>query len=142
MFASSRQCSQRRRMGRCAQARRGAISGQHLTHLFSGGRGLRESGSLRVPRSRGDKVCDPASRQQRLAGEDRLSADAPRWTTSERGAVLLPEFHLSGRKLVETAPVIAKVEWHPGELCPRVGFIVTNLSRPAERVVAFYNKRG
>ena len=25
---------------------------------------------------------------------------------------------------------------------PRVGFIVTNLSRPAERVVAFYNKRG
>ena len=25
---------------------------------------------------------------------------------------------------------------------PRVGFIVTNLSRPVERVVAFYNKRG
>src|SRR5262249_7675603 len=38
--------------------------------------------------------------------------------------------------------VIAKVEWHPEELYPRVGFIVTNLSRPAERVVAFYNKRG
>src|ERR1700730_11083122 len=35
--------------------------------------------------------------------------------------------------------VIAKVEWHPGELYPRVGFIVTNMSRPAERVVAFYN---
>ena len=34
--------------------------------------------------------------------------------------------------------VVAKVEWHPGELYPRVGFIVTNLSRPAERVVAFY----
>ena len=38
--------------------------------------------------------------------------------------------------------VVAKVEWHPGELIPRVGFIVTNMSRPAERVVAFYNKRG
>jgi hypothetical protein len=41
--------------------------------------------------------------------------------------------------------VIAKVEWHPGELYPRLGFIVTNMSRPAERVVAFYNfynKRG
>src|SRR4051794_28674319 len=38
--------------------------------------------------------------------------------------------------------VVAKVEWHPGELCPRVGFIVTNLSRPAERIVAFYNQRG
>jgi hypothetical protein len=38
--------------------------------------------------------------------------------------------------------VVAKMEWHPGELVPRVGFIVTNLSRPAERVVAFYNQRG
>jgi hypothetical protein len=37
---------------------------------------------------------------------------------------------------------VAKVEWHPGELYPRVGFIMTNLSRPAERVVAFYNGRG
>ncbi len=38
--------------------------------------------------------------------------------------------------------MVAKVEWHPGELYPRVGFIVTNLSRPAEHVVAFYNQRG
>ena len=38
--------------------------------------------------------------------------------------------------------VVAKVEWHPGELCPRVGFIVTNLSRQAVKVVAFYNMRG
>jgi len=38
--------------------------------------------------------------------------------------------------------VVAKVEWHPGKLYPRVGFIVTNLSRPAERIVAFYNHRG
>jgi hypothetical protein len=38
--------------------------------------------------------------------------------------------------------VVAKVEWHPEELVPRVGFIVTNLTRPTERVVAFYNQRG
>jgi hypothetical protein len=38
--------------------------------------------------------------------------------------------------------VVAKVEWHPGELYPRVGFIVTNMTRPAERVVGFYNQRG
>jgi hypothetical protein len=37
---------------------------------------------------------------------------------------------------------VAKVEWNPGELYPRVGFIVSNLSHPAERVVAFYNQRG
>ena len=38
--------------------------------------------------------------------------------------------------------VIAKVEWHLGELYPRVGFMVTNMARAAENVVAFYNKRG
>ena len=44
--------------------------------------------------------------------------------------------------------VVAKVEWHPGELCPRVGLdplrgsSVTNLSRPAERVTKFYDSRG
>jgi Transposase DDE domain group 1 len=38
--------------------------------------------------------------------------------------------------------VIAKVEWHQGELYPRVGFIVTNLKRPAEQVSKFYNGRG
>jgi hypothetical protein len=38
--------------------------------------------------------------------------------------------------------VVAKVEWHQGELYPRVGFIVTNLTRPAERIVKFYNRRG
>jgi hypothetical protein len=38
--------------------------------------------------------------------------------------------------------VVAKVEWHPGELYPRIGFLVTNLCRPPERVVAFYNQRG
>jgi hypothetical protein len=38
--------------------------------------------------------------------------------------------------------VVAKVEWHSGELFPRIGFIVTNLIRPAKRVVRFYNQRG
>ena len=34
------------------------------------------------------------------------------------------------------------MEGHPGELYPRVGFIITNMARPAGNVVAFYNKRG
>jgi hypothetical protein len=37
---------------------------------------------------------------------------------------------------------VAKVEYHQGELFPRVGFIVTNLSLPSQAVVRFYNKRG
>ena len=37
---------------------------------------------------------------------------------------------------------MAKSERHPGDLHPRVGFGVTNVTRPAERVFAFYNQRG
>jgi hypothetical protein len=38
--------------------------------------------------------------------------------------------------------VVAKVEWHRGQLFPRVGFVVTNLSAKPEGVVHFYNRRG
>ena len=38
--------------------------------------------------------------------------------------------------------VVAKVEFHWGELFPRVGFIVTNLETDGRAVVRFYNKRG
>jgi hypothetical protein len=38
--------------------------------------------------------------------------------------------------------VVAKVDFHFGELFPRVGFIVTNLETASRAVVRFYNKRG
>jgi len=38
--------------------------------------------------------------------------------------------------------VVAKVEFHAGELFPRVGFIVTSLDADSRAVVRFYNKRG
>jgi len=38
--------------------------------------------------------------------------------------------------------VVAKVEFHAGELFPRVGYIVTNLEMPSRAVVRFCNKRG
>jgi hypothetical protein len=38
--------------------------------------------------------------------------------------------------------VVAKIEWHKGELFPRVGFVVTSLRCPSWRAVKFYNDRG
>jgi hypothetical protein len=38
--------------------------------------------------------------------------------------------------------VVAKVEHHQGELCPRVGFLVTNLILPSRAVVRCYHTRG
>jgi hypothetical protein len=35
--------------------------------------------------------------------------------------------------------VVVKVEWHAGELFPRVGFLVTNLKWHSKKVVRFYN---
>ena len=37
---------------------------------------------------------------------------------------------------------MAKVEFHFGELLPRVGLIVTNLETDSRTGVRFYNKRG
>ena len=51
-------------------------------------------------------------------------------------------FHYQAKGWTRARRVVAKVEWHQGELYPRVGFIVTNLTRPNERVVKFYNGRG
>jgi hypothetical protein len=38
--------------------------------------------------------------------------------------------------------VVAKVEWHQGELFPRIGSIVTNLQRKPSNITRFYNGRG
>ena len=51
-------------------------------------------------------------------------------------------FHYRAKSWSKSRRVVAKVEFHPGELFPTVGFIVTNRSLPNERVLAFYNGRG
>ena len=38
--------------------------------------------------------------------------------------------------------MVAKIEWHPGELFLRVGFIVTNMPMDPDWIVRFYNQRG
>ena len=56
--------------------------------------------------------------------------------------VLLYEFPYQAASWYRPRRVVAKVEWHEGELSPRVGFIVTNMSAKPEGVVHFYNGRG
>jgi len=43
-------------------------------------------------------------------------------------------FRYQAKGWVRARRVVAKVEWHQGELYPRVGFMVTNLSRPNARL--------
>jgi Transposase DDE domain group 1 len=56
--------------------------------------------------------------------------------------VFFASFTYQAQSWTRPRRVVAKVEWHQGELYPRVGFIVTNLRRPAERISRFYNGRG
>jgi hypothetical protein len=45
------------------------------------------------------------------------------------------------RRCDKEGRVIAKIEWHPGELFPSVGFIVTNLPMEPDWVMGYYNQR-
>ncbi len=61
---------------------------------------------------------------------------------SHRPKVFYHSFQYQAKSWQRSRRVVAKVEWHQGELFPRVGFIVTNLNKRAKNVVKFYNGRG
>ena len=61
---------------------------------------------------------------------------------SRRPKVFYHSFQYQAVSWHQPRRVVAKVEWHQGELFPRVGFIVTNLNKRAKNVVKFYNGRG
>jgi len=60
----------------------------------------------------------------------------------KRPQIFFHDFSYRAKSWKKSRRVVAKVEWHQGELFPRIGFIVTNLQRKPENVVRFYNKRG
>ena len=59
-----------------------------------------------------------------------------------RPVILYDDFWYRAGSWNRARRVVAKVEWHRGELFPRVGFIVTNMTAGPEGVVRFYNGRG
>jgi len=61
---------------------------------------------------------------------------------SRKPKVFYHSFQYQAKSWHQPRRVVAKVEWHQGELFPRVGFIVTNLNRRSKNVVKFYNGRG
>jgi hypothetical protein len=61
---------------------------------------------------------------------------------SHQPKVFYHSFQYQAKSWEQSRRVVAKVEWHAGELFPRVGFIVTNLTKQSKSVVKFYNGRG
>ena len=72
----------------------------------------------------------------------RASLTRPMGRPSRKPKVFYASFMYQAGSWNRPRRVVAKVEWHAGELFPRVGFIVTNLPWRMDRVVRFYNKRG
>jgi hypothetical protein len=56
--------------------------------------------------------------------------------------IRLVDFRYQAKTWDKDRRVVAKIEWHDGELFPRIGFIVTNSKLPAGKVVKVYNGRG
>jgi hypothetical protein len=82
----------------------------------------------------------PANKNLELAIEDLLFR--PRGRPSRKPLVRYKSFEYQADSWTTPRRVVAKVEHHAGELFPRVGFIVTNMTLPSRSVVRFYNKRG
>jgi len=61
---------------------------------------------------------------------------------SHKPKVFYHSFQYQAKSWQRARRVVTKVEWHAGELFPRVGFIVTNLTKHSKNVVRFYNGRG
>jgi hypothetical protein len=72
-----------------------------------------------------------------VAGEGRLSL-----RHSRKPKVFYHSFQYQAKSWKRPRRIVAKVECHVGELLPRVGFIVMNLTWRSKRVVRFHNGRG
>ena len=99
-----------------------------------------------------DRMAASTSRMGRFETEW-LTTDSKLAALSDLSGVWIDRVHdrrfsYRAKSRDKAGRIVAEVEWHPGELFLRVGLdplrgsSVTNLNRPAERVVAFYNQRG
>ncbi len=77
--------------------------------------------------------------REKIANPLPRTAGRPSQTKIER---FYEDFEYQAASWKKPRRVIAKVEWHPGELFPRVGFIVTNLPMEPDWAARFYKQRG
>jgi hypothetical protein len=124
MFPSSRQRPQRRRMGGRADAGCRTIKGKVSRIYFRADAGFANPDVYEFLEAERIKYAIrlPANR---ILQEDRPSAATTYRATTERSAAFLCKFTYQAGSWSKPRRVVAKVEWHLGELYPRVGFIVT-----------------
>ena len=84
----------------------------------------------------------------RIKENRKLSEKVERYTKRPVGRpgkkplIKYKSFHYQAASWKKARRVVVKIEHHPGEFFPRVGYIVTSLNWINKRIVKFYNKRG
>jgi hypothetical protein len=82
----------------------------------------------------------------RISGNQNLYAEVehlmsrPVGRPPKKPRIFYHSFSYRAASWTRSRRVVAKIEWHEGELHPRVGFIVTNLQRKPSNVTRFYNQ--
>jgi hypothetical protein len=56
--------------------------------------------------------------------------------------VKIVDLHYQAKSRRRPRRMVAKIEWHRGELFPRIGFVVTSSRLPARKAIKVYNGRG
>ena len=84
----------------------------------------------------------------RIKENSRLEEMAKDWSKRPAGKdkkkiiVVYKDFWYQAASWDKARRIVTKIEYPPGEIFPRVGFIVTSLRWRDKKVVKFYNKRG
>ena len=99
------------------------------------GEGRREQGKAEAEENRVGRIVldEPgvALNVPRVAFSLEPLLTRPLGRPSNAPLVRYADFSYQSQSWNRSRRVVAKVEWHKGELFPSVGFIVTNLTRPA-----------
>jgi hypothetical protein len=131
----------RRRLGECAEAVVARYRGKVSRIYFRADAGFANPDIYEYLEAEGVKYAIRLPANHVLP--ERMGYLASGRSLVQRRAPVPYELHpYQAGSWTKSRRVVAKVEWRPGELYPRVGFIVTNMARRAENVVVFYNKRG
>ena len=103
---------------------------------------LRQTRDLRGAGEAVREVRHPHSSQRKSGAGHRGVATRPVGRPSHNPVVWYKSFLYQAASWSTARRVVAKVEFHFGELFPRVGLVVTNLETDSRAVLRFYNKRG
>ena len=116
--------------------------GYDILRLFRGDAGFADPHVYRYLEAEGYFYAIRLKGNQILYGKVEHLLTRPVGHPPKKPIVLYHSFRYQAASWKIARRVVAKIEWHAGELFPRVNFVVTNLRWKPSNVVKFYNKRG